>query len=149
MLSVSERTGYPFDGTVRVTVDRSTCSSPVRLMFPVPAGATARVSLNGSPVPGDRCEVVRRFQPGDLIELDLDLRLRAVAYETPLVGSSISLMRGPLLLTLEHGRSLAAQENVGSPRDGELLEPLCDLFYRADFAQLSVLTGLDVSRGSD
>ena len=74
---VSEETEYPFDGTVRLTVNPA---SPVAfpLWLRIPGWASrAQVKVNGAEVspakPGTFCRVERKWAPRDVVEISLPL----------------------------------------------------------------------------
>ena len=102
-ITLTQDTSYPIDGQVRISVapDRP---REFALRVRIPAWS-ARTSLlvNGEPVnaePGTYCELVRQWQPGDTIELELDMSLRYWGGEQECAGK-VSLYRGPILLAYD------------------------------------------------
>ncbi len=106
-VTVAERTDYPFDGAVHLTV-----SVPRPATFPlqlrVPGwGPGATLSVNGrpesAPVAGTFATVARRWSDGDRVDLNIRLPVTTV----PGVNGSVSVARGPLVFSLrmpEHER---------------------------------------------
>ncbi len=103
---IVERTDYPFDGTVELSVslDRP---AEFPLVLRVPGWCDgAAVKVNGSPVelqtPGGRWIVLRRtWNSGDAVRLDLPMTLKARLWETN--DNSVSLDLGPLTFALKIG----------------------------------------------
>jgi hypothetical protein len=94
-------TDYPLDGNVRLQIDPD-ASRVFTVKFRIPAwSAKSRWRLGGGqwePIPAGCYQELRRsWQTGDVVELEFDLGLRAVAGDREAAGK-ISLYRGPLLL---------------------------------------------------
>lgn len=106
-VTLTQRTDYPFDGAVALTVDPSgDCDFTLSLRVPGWAdGAT--VAVNGQPVriraEAGYLRLRRLWQPGDRVALSLGLaprRVHAHPGVTPDQGR-VALMRGPLVYCLE------------------------------------------------
>jgi len=101
-VSISEKTDYPFDGAVRLTVS---AAQPVRfpLYLRIPGWAeAATISVNGQPVTdqlvaGTFYQLDRTFVSGDVVALNFPMKVRM---EHPVQGG-ISLVRGPLVYSLK------------------------------------------------
>jgi DUF1680 family protein len=101
-------TEYPADGTVTVTVDRSS-ASPWTLALRVPAwcrGAT--VSVNGAPEPATPdakgyLTLTRSWHAGDVVTLELPMPVRlTVAHPSvDAVRGAVAIERGPVVYCLE------------------------------------------------
>lgn len=134
---VRMRTGYPWDGGVRIDVPAATGLTAIRLRVP---GWTTRRSLrlDGEFVPApvvDGYLVVALPSDGASIELDLDMPVEIVAPHPHVdaVRGSRAVRRGPVVYALEA---------VDLP-DGVLLEDV-RLDERAPIQLSDEVTGLDV-----
>jgi DUF1680 family protein len=107
-LKLTQETEYPWDGRVKITVDAAPVEA-VSLFLRVPGwtkGATLKV--NGQPEkqdlePGRYAEVRRRWKPGDVVELDLPMRVQLLEAH-PLVEevrNHVAVKRGPIVYCLE------------------------------------------------
>jgi len=101
-VTIQEKTGFPFDGAIEFKV---ATKQPVEfpLFLRIPGWAEgAKVSVNGKPVeetpqPGSFFKLERTFADGDVVKLDLPMKVRM---ETPL-KDTVSIARGPLLYALK------------------------------------------------
>jgi hypothetical protein len=101
-VSLTQRSGYPFKGTIGFTVSSShKAEFAVHLRIPEWAdGATLAVNgkrLSDSPRAGEFATVKRKWKNGDRIELELPLRLRLEAID-PQHPQIVALLSGPLVL---------------------------------------------------
>jgi DUF1680 family protein len=103
-LCLDQQTEYPRSGDIRLVV---TPEAPERfaLRLRVPHwSARTQVRVNGQvmpdPVPGRYLLLDQVWQPGDVVELSLDMSLRLWAGERECEGKA-SLFRGPLLLACD------------------------------------------------
>jgi hypothetical protein len=115
---LNQRTRYPWDGRVEITVDGE---GDFTLFLRIPGwcahGATAEV--NGEPIhdgvtPGSYLAIDRSWKPGDLIELNLLMTPRVVEAHPHVAedDGKVAVLRGPILFCAE------AADNPGvDPRD--------------------------------
>ena len=98
-VEVSVKTGYPFDGFIRIEINPAAAARfPLLLRIPAWAGGAA-VSLNGASQPGVVAKTFfrldRSWKRGDVVELTLPTDIRMVdGYR-----QSISVERGPLVFS--------------------------------------------------
>jgi hypothetical protein len=103
LATLTEETNYPFAGTIALHLAlNETATFPLVLRIPAWAeGAT--VSVNGAvvaaPAAGTFHRLERAWQDGDVVHLELPLRLRVTSGHAGLV----SIYRGPLLFGLKIG----------------------------------------------
>ena len=107
-IRIAQQTEYPWKGTVDLTV------SPVHpaefsLFVRIPAWAQGttvtsdRFSLRQSPKPGEYFEIHRRWDPGDQVHVEFNMRPR-LERANPLVredAGRLAVARGPLIYCLE------------------------------------------------
>jgi uncharacterized protein len=101
VVKITEETRYPFEETIRFRIG---LSRPVRfsLSLRIPGWSrNATCSVNGEPIrerlkPGSFWKLTRRFQPNDVVTLQLPMRTRAI--RQPRGG--IAVERGPLVYAL-------------------------------------------------
>jgi DUF1680 family protein len=116
---ISQRTNYPWDGAISLTVDGS---GEFSLFLRVPAwaaGATATVAgedISGVTT-GSYLEVRRDWSPGDTVTLDFPMPVRTLVSHPNLFENRgrLAVMRGPLLYCLER----AGNDRL-DPRDARL-----------------------------
>jgi len=104
-LTLTLRTAYPVDGRIEIVCETAP-EDEITLGLRIPAWSEeSRLDLNGealSPVPGSYCLLPRRWQPGDTLVLELDMRCRVLApAEDPADPNGVchtALRRGPLVL---------------------------------------------------
>lgn len=119
-LKVSQKTNYPWDGDVEVTV---TPARPAEFTFylRIPGWSTgARVTVNGKAVSGparagEYLPIHRRWSAGDKIHLVLDMTPQVIVANPRLADDSgrVAIQRGPLVYCME----LLDQPGVGSIHD--------------------------------
>lgn len=104
-------TSYPFEEHVRLRIESIRGREAFDIAMRIPAWCTAPVArLNGKALAARRDEagylrVHRRWQAGDVAELELPMRLRFEP--TPDDSSTVALMRGPLVLAADLGPASA------------------------------------------
>jgi uncharacterized protein len=107
-LEVEVESDYPWSGAITVNV-RSAPADPCGLAVRIPGWCTnARLRLNGRPAepdPADRGYLVlrRRWQPGDVLTCDLDVRPR-ITYPSRRIDATagmVAIERGPLVYCFE------------------------------------------------
>jgi DUF1680 family protein len=111
---LSQNTEYPRTGYIALSVEpEQTQHFGLKLRIPYWSAQTA-VRLNGEPLnnitPGSYLLLTRHWQPGDLVEIELDLSPHMWVGEQECEGKT-SLYRGPLLLTYD------AHDNPFGPDD--------------------------------
>jgi DUF1680 family protein len=106
-VSLKQRTGYPADGRIDLSVDPAV---PVEftLKLRIPHWSkSASVKVNGEAMPakaGSYLAITRKWRSGDAVQLDLDMSFRFWAGEQQCTGKA-SIYRGPLLLAYEEANS--------------------------------------------
>lgn len=119
-LKLTQETNYPWDGSVKVTLQTAP-KKPFSLFFRVPGWSEgATLLVNGQPVaatltPGKYAEINRRWQAGDKVELQLPmpaqlLEANALIEET---RNQVAVRRGPVVYCLE-----ASDLPTGKPLSG-------------------------------
>lgn len=105
-LGLAVATALPHDGSVQVTITAAP-AGPVEVAVRIPTWAShARASVAGErldPVAGEYLRIVRRWQVGDMIEVELPMSVRVVRADPRIdaVGSARTLERGPLVYCFE------------------------------------------------
>ncbi len=103
-VTVAQETQYPLDGHIRLSVSPKEAAQ-FELKLRIPAWAVqASVRLPDSKTivgqPGSYASIEREWKPGDSVEIELDMPLRAIAGDGPMFGR-MSVYRGPLLLAFD------------------------------------------------
>ncbi|MCP5112993.1 MAG: glycoside hydrolase family 127 protein [bacterium] len=108
-IAVTQRTGYPWDGGVTLTIDEVERAGEFSLRLRVPqwaAGSTA--TLNGraladQPTAGEYFAIHRAWKPGDVIALNLPMKARIIEAhpKAEQLRNQVAVMRGPVLYCLE------------------------------------------------
>jgi len=103
-IRLTQTTDYPVGGAVRLAVDPERAGE-FTLKLRVPAWSThTQIAVDRRPcdgvVPGTYFEVRRRWQPGDTVEIGLDMALRYWAGEMGRMGHA-AIYRGPLMLAFD------------------------------------------------
>jgi DUF1680 family protein len=106
-IRLSQRTHYPWDGRVEISVEAEDEFS-VMLRIPAWCEHGAVIDVNGDPVgvkisPDSYVNLRRTWRPGDTINLDIPMPVRRVECH-PYVAENtgrVALMRGPLLYCAE------------------------------------------------
>jgi beta-glucuronidase len=114
LVRLSTKTDYPRTGLVQITVtpERST-RFPLRLRIPQWSGRTI-IKVKGQTVsnvkPATYLDLTRVWEPGDVIDLELDLTPHVWTGQRECAGRA-SIYRGPILLTYD------PRFNPGKPAD--------------------------------
>jgi DUF1680 family protein len=107
-VAVTQETRYPWDGKVRLTIEpKQPATFAVNLRIPAWSGG-ARLSVNGQPVEPLKMArgyavIHRRWEPGDLVELDLPMEIRRIE-ANPRVKADlgrVAIQRGPIVYCFE------------------------------------------------
>ena len=124
-LEIEQQTNYPWDGHIRLTVQKAKNLKSIRMHIP---GWSTDLSLklNGEPIlVEDLCQP-RQWKKGDIIELDLPMPVRLVE-ANPLVEEAknqVAIMRGPIVYCLE-GQDIANGvriNDIAIPADAHFTE---------------------------
>jgi uncharacterized protein len=143
--TVRERTGYPHEGTVALTLEKCDSDRPVSVRMFVPPGAlNPRVTLNGALAPVSAANgmltVVVPKPAGATVELAFDLPLRAEqAIGQATADGYFTWRHGPMLLGLD-----AEQEH--SLRPDTALEDLGGGRYRVRESNVTLAPLHDIRR---
>ena len=107
VVRLRQRTGYPWEGGIEVTVDGD---GEFAMMLRIPSWCEedASVQVNGEPLgeevsPGTYLQIRRVWRPGDTVSLNLPMPVRRVECH-PYVSENegrVALMRGPILYCAE------------------------------------------------
>lgn len=126
---------YPDGATATITVSPA-APKRFRLKLRVPAwSARTRITVAGETLParpGTFAEIDRLWSPGDRVELEFDLRFRAVP--APDGSALLAAMRGPVLFARDS--RLGALNAPVSPED---IENARELAAEPEFARLCLL----------
>jgi uncharacterized protein len=126
-LTISQKTNYPWDGHVKITVDTEMKSeSTVAVRIPGWCSGAA-VSINGQKVDGPGfikngyMQLTRSWEKGDIIELDMPMPVKRVQSHPELRENAgrVAIMRGPLVYCLEELDNSARLANITLARDPE------------------------------
>ena len=107
-LRLAQETDYPWDGKITITVEDAP-NRPFAVMLRIPGWADrAAIEVNGERSdselkPSSYAKIARRWQPGDVVQLDLPMDTVLVEAH-PLVEEArnhAAVMRGPLVYCLE------------------------------------------------
>ncbi|MFQ5805340.1 MAG: glycoside hydrolase family 127 protein [Phycisphaerae bacterium] len=143
-VKITQRTGYPWDGNVKLTVEPPTAMD-FELNLRIPAwctGATLRAAGKTiAPIETHNgyARIRRTWKPGDVVELDLPMPIERIQAD-PRVKADVgrvALQRGPIVYCLEAADNEGNVRNFALPRDAELTAE-----YRPD-----LLNGVMVVRG--
>lgn len=117
---ITEETGYPFEETIRFTVNPS---SPLRfpLQLRIPGWAReATVRINGQPepqpTPGSFASIDRTWAAGDRIELTFPMPPRVSRW----LNNSIAIERGPVVFSYGIGESWVKLRDRGMTADWQV-----------------------------
>jgi DUF1680 family protein len=117
-IALTVETAYPWDGDVRITIDRAP-AHPYAVKLRIPAWAHG-ATLDGEPVTAEDgwLTVERRWAGGDVLRLSLPMPVRAHAAH-PYVDAArgaVAVARGPLVYCVE-------QQDVAADVDDLVLSP--------------------------
>ena len=129
MVTISEDTAYPKDGTVRIRVSTA-CPEELTLYLRIPSWSNNTVlTVNGQPVfaeAGTYCAITRKWSETDEIELHLDMTPHFWVMDQGAVSFKLSVYSGPMLLAFRTSENLTgtvrfdinALRNI-TPTDGD------------------------------
>lgn len=106
-LKVAQKTNYPWDGNVAITVTPAEASE-FSFYLRIPGWANrAQVAVNAKPLtgamPGEYLPIRRRWSPGDVIQLKVEVVPQAIEANPRVADDSgrVAVQRGPLIYCLE------------------------------------------------
>jgi len=108
-LKLTQKTDYPWDGKVRITVDEVDSDDEFSILLRIPVWAKkANVTVNSRAVqaeckPSSYITITRKWAIGDVIELNLPMLVRMITAD-PLIEQArnqVAVMRGPIVYCLE------------------------------------------------
>jgi DUF1680 family protein len=107
-VSLKQETNYPWDGNIKVTIDKS-ADQAYTLSFRIPGWSErADLRVNGKAIstackPGTYASISRKWRKGDVIELGLPMQAQLIE-SNPLVEENrnlVAVKRGPVVYCLE------------------------------------------------
>ncbi|MBQ7423050.1 MAG: glycoside hydrolase family 127 protein [Prevotella sp.] len=106
-LEVEQKTGYPYDGDILLTIRKAKSLQSLRLRIPEWCDE-ASLTVNGQPVsaevrPNSYVTINRKFKKGDVVALSMPMRARLIEAH-PLVEdvkNQVAVKRGPIVYCLE------------------------------------------------
>ena len=105
-LKVTQKTNYPWDGDVDISVSPAK-PSDFTFYLRVPAWAVAQAAVNGREVaglkPGEYLPMRRRWTPGDVIHLHMEMRPQILEANPRVADDTarVAVQRGPLVYCME------------------------------------------------
>jgi hypothetical protein len=119
-IHVVEETGYPFHGTVRITIDpASPLSFPLQLRIPAwAAGTTITVNDHPEPSPtaGSFARIERTWKSADRVEIVFPMTPRVSRW----FHNSVAIERGPLVFSYGIGESWVKLRDRGMTADWQV-----------------------------
>ena len=108
-LKVTQKTDYPWDGKVTLTVDAVASKKAFPIAMRIPEWAkTATLTVNGKatdakPQAGTYTKIERKWSKGDTIELDLPMPVRMIVADprVEFARNHVAVMRGPVVYCME------------------------------------------------
>lgn len=107
-LKLTQETAYPWKGAVKITIDACK-DAPFELMLRIPEWAEgSKILLNGQDAdvtiqPGSFAKIERKWQAGDVIQLDMPMDIRFVEGHPRIeeVRNQVAIKRGPVVYCVE------------------------------------------------
>jgi DUF1680 family protein len=108
-LKLTQKTDYPWNGRVRITVDNVEFNDPFSILLRIPGWAeNAKLTVNRKPLknkckPASYTAIERKWDAGDVIELDLPMPVRMITADPRVeqTRNQVAIMRGPVVYCLE------------------------------------------------
>ena len=108
-IKLTQKTDYPWDGKVKITLDAASPSREFSIMLRIPTWANGpSISVNGETsdatiVPGKYASITRDWAAGDVIQLDMPMPVRLIEAHPHVeeTRNHVAVMRGPMLYCLE------------------------------------------------
>jgi DUF1680 family protein len=123
-VKLEEKTEYPAGGAVEIKVDPDQ-SREFTLSLRIPGWSErTRLTINGKPQPDVSPQTYmrlrRRWQAGDVVRLELDMRARVVS--APGDARYVAVIRGPLVLARDERLAPGTVEQPVALRAGEIID---------------------------
>jgi len=106
-IRLSQRSNYPWDGEVNITIEESK-SEPFEMLLRIPEWAAgSKISVNGKEVdgviPGNFARIERSWAAGDTISLNIPLEVKFVEGHPRIeeVRNQVAIKRGPIVYCIE------------------------------------------------
>jgi len=119
-VTLTERTEYPFRGTVRISVNPGARTSfPIHLRIPgwaEGASITINSKTGPAPQPNTFARIERAWSPGDVIELNFPLKPRASRW----FNESVAISRGALVFSYGIGEDWVKLRDRGMTADWQV-----------------------------
>jgi len=108
-LRLTQKTDYPWEGKVRITMDTVESGDPFSILLRIPGWAkNAKLTINRKAVkvsckPASYAAIERKWAAGDIIELDLPMPVRMIMADPRVeqTRNQVAVMRGPVVYCLE------------------------------------------------
>jgi DUF1680 family protein len=108
-LKLTQKTDYPWDGKVRITIDNVESDDMFSILLRIPGWAkSAKLTINRKAVkvpckPASYAAIKRKWAAGDVIELDLPMPVRMITADPRVeqTRNQVAVMRGPVVYCLE------------------------------------------------
>jgi DUF1680 family protein len=108
-LKLTQKTDYPWDGKVHITVDAVESGDPFSILLRIPGWAkSAKLTINRKSAkvpckPASYAAIERKWAAGDVIELDLPMPVRMIMADPRVeqTRNQVAVMRGPVVYCLE------------------------------------------------
>jgi DUF1680 family protein len=145
-IHVIEETDYPFQGSVRMTLDpESPVSFPLKLRIPAWAtGTTIKVNNVAAPAlaPGSFAQIERTWKTGDRVEITFPMEPRVSRG----FHDSIAIERGPLVFSYGVGESWVKLRDRGMTADWQVF-PTTGWNYALDIDTSAAAKSIEVLEG--
>ena len=145
-IHVIEETDYPFQGSVRMTLDpESPVSFPLKLRIPAWAtGTTIKVNniVAPAPAPGSFAQIERTWKTGDRVEVTFPMEPRVSRG----FHDSFAIERGPLVFSYGVGESWVKLRDRGMTADWQVF-PTTGWNYALDIDTSAAAKSIEVLEG--
>ena len=157
-ITLSQKTNYPWDGNIEITIDQSALRKEMTLQIRIPGWVRGQVvpsdlysyaddahpgftvSLNGNRVQAVDLErgyfsITRKWKAGDKVEVHFDMEPRLVKANEQVEADRgrLAVERGPLVYCAEWpDNSFPVLETVLNPANPIQVQPRADLLYGID-----------------
>ena len=109
-LKLTQKTDYPWDGKVQITINEVDLGKAFSILIRIPAWAkSSSLKINNEPInisqhkPSSYTTITRKWSAGDTIELDLPMSIRIITADPRIeqTRNQVAVMRGPIVYCLE------------------------------------------------